>query len=302
LGYINRRQANNEQARINFERAVIHAANAGAHNEEAEALAQLCVTLRELGDFAGAEQSGKRALEVAQSNGNDYLAATILHRLSITSYYHNELIVALERSEQAVALQRQMGDAGGIALCDSLQALVYVTIGEVEQATIAAKRARLESNLLDNNWLQGLILYVFGIVHTLNGHLQEAEAALAAALQMDDYVKDLPMREGVRLFLGINAVAQGNLEEAKRIESTLAESVAIEVELLGGLFRGMAAIAHKQFDEARAIATAIRCRAQESGYLVYAYEANQLLAAAEDPPPIEQLPGFVCIHVAAFSK
>ena len=90
---------------------------------------------------------------------------------------------------------------------------------------------------------------------------------------MDDYVRDLPMREGVLLFLGINAVAQGNLDEAHRIEESLAGNVAIEVELLGGLFRGMAAIARGDHDGARAIATQIRQRAQASGYLIYAFEA-----------------------------
>jgi tetratricopeptide (TPR) repeat protein len=298
LGYICRRQADNKQARIYFERAVLHARNAGAPSEEAETLAQLCVTLRELGDFAGAEQRGQEALAVAQSAGNDYLAANILHRLSITSYYHNELKVALERSEQAAALQRQMGDAGGIVLCDSLQALVSTTIGALDEAAVAIERARHESNLLDNSWLQGLVLYVYGIVNTLNGNLKDAEEALRLALTQGDYVKDLPMREGVLLFLGINAVAQGNLEEAQRIEAMLAGNVAVESELLGGLFRGMAAIARGNLEMARAIAISIRQRAQESGYLVYAYEADRLLMAGGNPPPVEQLPGFICLHLS----
>jgi transcriptional regulator with XRE-family HTH domain/tetratricopeptide (TPR) repeat protein len=298
LGYVLRRRADNAQARIHFERAVVHARAGGAHGEEAEALSHLCVTLRELGDFVRSEQSGLAALEIAQSAGNDFLVANILHRLSITSYYHNELMVALERSEQAAALQRQMGDAGGMVLCDSLQALVLTSIGELEEAEHIINRARQESNLLDNNWLQGLVLYVYGIVNTLNGKLAAAEDALRAALGQADYVKDVSMREGVLLFLGINEVAQGHLEEAARIEVELAGNVAVEVELLGGLFRGMAAIGRGESDQACAIAQNVRRRAQSSGYLIYAYEADQLLAAAEDPPPLDQLPSFVCLHRA----
>lgn len=113
---------------------------------------------------------------------------------------------------------------------------------------------------------------------------------------LDEYVKDLPMREGVLIFLGINAVAQGNLAEAQRIESILAGNVAIEVELLGGLFRGMAAIARGDMAAGRATATTILQRAQESGYLIYAIEATQLLRAADDPPPVAELPAFVCLH------
>ncbi len=233
---------------------------------------------------------------MAQAVGNDYLAANVLHRLSIASYYHNELKVALERSAQAAALQRQMGDAGGMVLCDSLQAIVFTGTGELEEATVAINRARHECALLDNDWLQGLVLYVYGIVHTLSGNLKIAEAALRDALGTEDYVRDLPLREGVLIFLGINSVVQGNLEEARRIEGILAGNVAIEVELLGGLFRGMEAIAGGDQDGARTIATIIRQRAQESGYLIYASEATQLLRAAENPPPLAKLAEFGCLH------
>lgn len=116
------------------------------------------------------------------------------------------------------------------------------------------------------------------------------------ALEIEDYVKDLPMRESALLFLGINAVAQGNLDEVRRVEGALAGNVAIEVELLGGLFRGMAAIADNNYAAARAIATATRQRAQESGYLIYAAEAGQILLAVDNPPPLEKLPAFVCLH------
>jgi hypothetical protein len=189
-----------------------------------------------------------------------------------------------------------MGDAGGIVLCDSLQAIVYSGMGEIEEATIAIKRARQECFLLDNNWLQGLVLYVYGIIHTMRGDLVEGEAALRASLRKDEYVKDLPLREGVLIFLGINSVAQGHLEEAEQIEKSLAGNVAIEVELLGGLFRGMAAVARGESAAARMVASTIRQRAQESGYLIYAIEANQLLAAADSPPALNQLVRYVCLQ------
>jgi hypothetical protein len=86
------------------------------------------------------------------------------------------------------------------------------------------------------------------------------------------------------------------LDEARRIEGFLSSPVAIEVELLGGLFRGMLAIARGDFASAYRSATELQRRAQESGYWMYAVEAAQLMSAAENPPPLDKLPAFVCVH------
>ena len=105
------------------------------------------------------------------------------------------------------------------------------------------------------------------------------------------------MRESVLLFLGINAVAQANFDTMRWVESQLAGKVSIEVELLGGHYFGMAAIAAGEPARAQAIAAANRDRARQSGFLVYAAEAARLIHAAGSPPPLAQLPAFVCLHV-----
>jgi tetratricopeptide (TPR) repeat protein len=302
LGLLCRRQGRDHEARIYFERAVEHARSAALRNEEAEALALHSSTLRDLGDFDGAEESGQAALDVAQAVGNDYLAARVLHHLSVTSYFHNELALALARSQQAAALQRQIGDPDGMVSCDILQAVVYTGTGEMDKAIAAATRARRDGYLLDNRWLMGTALYICGTVHTIGGNLPFGEAALREALEIEDFVKDLPMRESARIMLGMNAVSQGNLAEVQRIEGLLAGNIAVEIELLGGLFRGMAAIAAGDQAKAESIANATRKRAQESGYWIYAVEAGQLLLAAQNPPPLDQLVGFVCLPRSAHSQ
>jgi tetratricopeptide (TPR) repeat protein len=201
LGYICRRQANNMQARLYFERAVALARDAGAQNEEADALLQLSLVMREVGDFAGSDQNGQLALGVAQETGNDYLAASVLQRLALNNYYRNDFGLALARTEQAAALQRQMGDAGGIVLCEGLKALIFARTGEVEQAIVAVQRARQESSLLENPWLRGQVLYIVGVVHILAARYPVAEEALREALGTDDSMKDFPMSEGILAYL-----------------------------------------------------------------------------------------------------
>lgn len=294
LGYIARRQGRNAEAQPYFARAVSHARSAGLHTEAAETLTYLSATLRELGDFSGATRHAQEALDVAQAAGNDYLAANILHYMSITCYYHNQLSAALAYSQQAAALHQAMGDSEGMVACDILQAVVYAAVGPLSAAVAASERARRDSQLFDNRWLQGMAFYVYGIVHTFTANLPAAEAALRSALALDAFTQDLPMVASALLFLGINGVAQGKPEMIPVIEAQLPTSGAIEVSLLAGLFYGMAHLAAGDAAAAAEVANATRRRGEESGYLIYAAEATQLLRAVAAPPPLAQLPAYVC--------
>ena len=298
LGYIARRQGRVAEAKPCFERAAAHARAAGLQNEEAETLIYLSATMRDLGDFAGAGQTAAQALVVAEHAGNDFLASHILHHISITGYYHNDLATALACSQQAAHRQQQMGDSEGLVSCDILQALVFAAMGDLGPAAAAVERARANSQLFDNRWLQGMALYVYGIVHTFGIRLAAAEQALGEALQIEEFASDRPMRASALLFLGINAVAQGKLAEAHAVATQvppeIAEKSTIEVALLAGLFRGMLCLAAGDSAGAAASARQTRRRGEESGYLIYAAEAGQILQAVATPPALAQLPAFVC--------
>ena len=176
LGYIARRLGDSAAARTHFARAAAHARAGGWHDDEAEALAYMSACLRDLGDFAGAEAAGVQGLAVAQRVGNDHLAAGILHHLAVTSYYHGDQAIALARSRQAAALYEQIGDPEGVVSCDTIQGVIYAALGEIDAALAAINRARQAGELFDNHWLQGMALYVYGIVHTFAGNLAAAEA------------------------------------------------------------------------------------------------------------------------------
>jgi tetratricopeptide (TPR) repeat protein len=297
LGYIARRQGRNTDARPFFVRAVSHARSAGLHKEEAETLGYLSATLRELGDFAGALQYGEQALVVAQNAGNDYLAANLLHHLSITCYYHARLAQALAYSQQAALLHQAMGDSEGMVSCDILQAVVYAALGSLSSAVAAIDRAHSDSQLFDNGWLQGMALYVYGIVHTFAGNLAAAEAGLSKALTLSAFVQDAPMAASARLFLGINSVAQGKLAQAQAMARDLPSPSAIEVELLAGLFRGMVQLASGDFAAALVVAEETRRRSEASGHLIYAAESVRLSLACATPVPLADLPAFVCCEI-----
>lgn len=297
LGYIARRQGRNAEARPYFVRAVSHARAAGLSKEEAETLGYLSATLRDLGDFAGALQHGEQALVVAQKAGNDYLAANLLHYLSITCYYHDQLTQALTYSQQAALLHQAMGDSEGMVSCDILQAVVYAALGPLSAAVAAIDRARSDSELFDNRWLQGMALYVYGIVHTFAGNLPAAAEALERALTLPAFTQDLPAAASTRLFLGINHVAQGKLAQAQEILQQLPAPSAIEVELLAGLFRGMVHLAAGDPAAALAVAADTRRRGQASGHLIYAAEAGRLSLACVTAVPLADLPAFVCCEI-----
>lgn len=297
LGYIARRQGRNADARVDFLRAASHARSAGLHREEAETLGHLSATLRELGDFAGAFQHGRHALAVAQNAGNDYLAANLLHHMSITSYFHAQLAQALAYSEQAAILHQAMGDSEGMVSCDILQAVVYAAIGPLSSAIAAIDRALSNSQLFDNRWLQGMALYVYGIVHTFAGNLAAAAATLDNALSIPAFASDPPQAASALLFLGINAIAQGDLTRAQKILRELPAPCAIEVELLTGLFHGMLYLAAEDATAAAAAAADTQRRSVAAGYLIYAAEAARLQTAVAEPPPQATLPAFVCCGI-----
>ena len=177
-------------------------------------------------------------------------------------------------------------------------ALVFAAMGNLGPAAAAVERACANSQLFDNRWLQGMALYVYGIVHTFGDRLAAAEQALREAIQLEEFASDRPMHASALLFLGINAVAQGKLAEAHavaaQVSPEMAEKSTIEVALLAGLFRGMLSLAAGDSPGAAATARQTRRRGEESGYLIYAAEAGQILQAVATPPALAQLPAFVC--------
>lgn len=295
LGYLARMQGRLAESHQQLERSVQYARKGKHRSLEAEGLAYLSAALRDLGDFTGAEAAGVAGLTIAQELGNEYLASNLLHYLSITNYYHNELALALTRSEQALAPKRQMGDGEGIIGCHILQALVYSAWAGVEEAAKLIERARLDCQLYDNPWLHGLTLYVAGIVASYQPNPVAAERYLLQALALEGFTNDRVSGDSAQTYLGIVYVALGKLDLAETIANRFVpDEKRIEHTLLLGLLRGMLAIGRGEPAMAQAIAAQTRQQAQATGFTIYAREAQRLHQAAQNPPPLSELPRLVC--------
>jgi ATP/maltotriose-dependent transcriptional regulator MalT len=295
LAYIDRFQGRYQPARQHLLKAVKHAQTANARDVEADSLIYLSATLRELGDFPGAASYAQAALAAAQAIGHDYLVATILHFMSIISYYRKALADALKHSQEAMVCKRQMGDSEGVVACQLVQPLVYAAQGRLDEAWQVVAQALEDSQRLESNWLRGLALYVAGIVLSFTGEAGRAEGHLREALELADFRKDVPMHTGAWIFLGIAYVAQGKLSLAEPIASApLPTGAGIDIELLQGLLRGMLQLA--QGDQCGADATARQTaqRGYATGYLIYAWEAEGLAQAIATPPALIDLPRTVC--------
>lgn len=162
-------------------KSVKHAHAATTASVEADALSYLSSTLRDLGDFAGCESHGQNALALAQAAGNEYLASSILHHLSLADYYHGVLDRALLRMQHVLQIKQPMGDIEGIVASRLVQSLVLAEQGEIEAALACAMQAKQESTLLENSWLRGLADFAIGVVLSFTDDLIAAEQHLQSA-------------------------------------------------------------------------------------------------------------------------
>ena len=295
LGYIPRFQGRNQEARQQLLKCVKHARAANLREVEADALIYLSAAQRDLGDFAGAEANARQALIVAQANENEFQAANILHFMSVISYYQDDLASAHTRSQQAMALKQRMGDSTGMVACEIVQALILAAENQLDAAWRLVQHALTDSELLESTWLHGLALYVAGVVLTYQGAAPLAETRLHEALTCDGFYQDQSLRTGAQTFLGIAYVAQGKLDQAAQVVAApVAPGTGIDIELMRGLVQGMLHLARGEAEGVHTVAHQTAQRARETGYLLYAVEAERLARLIDNPPLLSQLPRAVC--------
>jgi ATP/maltotriose-dependent transcriptional regulator MalT/DNA-binding XRE family transcriptional regulator len=294
-GYIARFQGDNQAARGALLKSVTYAEQAQATSAKSDALTYLSITLRDLGDFAGAEQVGQQALELADQVGNEYLISNILHHLSLTDYYHGDLERALARVQRVLKLKQPMGDTEGIVASRLVESLVLTAQGQPQAAYTTAIKTAAECELLENSWLRGLAAYGVGAVLSLTGDLAEAERQIQFALQTDALRLDRPFYAGAEMYLGLVYVGQGRLVEAQQIiECDLSPEVGYSTLLLRELVRSMWLLAAGEKTAARQCAEQLQQQAERYGFRIYAIEAERLANLIDHPPPLAELPGRVC--------
>ncbi len=295
LGYMARFEGQQELARQYMLKSVKHARAARLADAEIGALSLLSAAQKDLGDFASAEESSQQALTLAQATGNDYDGSVCLHLMSLTSYYHGDLGLALERSRRAQHLKQLIGDFEGLNSCKVVEALVLSEMGQVDEALDCANQALVDSQLLESGWLRSLASYGAGIVYTFSSDLSRAESYLQRAVDEVTPSNDLSYRAGMKTFFGFVYVAQGRLDEAQHIIDQPAPlGAGLDVELMRGLIKAMVLLARGEKAACRQSAERLIARARQIGHLVYAIEAERLIGLIENPPPLAELPRRVC--------
>lgn len=291
LGYLRRVLGDLDDARRHLLQSVRYARAAALRDVEAGSLSYLAVIQREMGDLPGAVESAAAALAVAESIGNDYLAASILHIQSISAYWQDNLSGALALSAQARAIKEAMLDVEGVIGCDILQGLVLSALGDLATARERLANALLQCQLVDNSWLQGIALYVQGVVLALDGELTAGEQSIDQALGLSGFVVDLPYRASALLYRGILYLAQGRLGEAQAtLDEALPPGAAMDILLLRQLLQALLFYATGQKSQMDRALTALASRAQATGHLVYRRESLRLAQIAPGHPPLADLP------------
>ena len=294
LGYVRRVLGDLADARRHFLQCVRYARAAELRDVEAGGLSYLAVIQREMGDLPGAVESSAAALAVAEAIGNDYLTSSILHIQSISGYWQDNLADALALSMRARAMKEAMLDVEGVIGCDILQGLLLSALGDLPAARNCLATALLQCQLVDNSWLQGIALYVRGVVLAMDEELAAAEASIDEALGLAGFVLDSPYRASALLYRGVIYLAQGRIEAAQAaLKEPLPPGAAIDIVLLCELLQAMLAYAVGDEQRLQTEVAALARHAQATGHLVYYRESQRLAQIAPLRPPLNQLPRLV---------
>ena len=294
LGYVRRIGGDLEEARRNFLQSVRYAKAAESREVEAGSLAYLAVLQREMGDLPGAVESADAALALAEAAGNDYLFSSILHIQSITGYWQDNLAHALALSARARAMKEAMLDVEGVIGCDVLQGLVLSALGRLAEAQARLEAALLQCQLVNNSWLEGIALYVRGVVRAMGGDLAGGEVSIDQALALPGFVVDTPYRVSAQLYRGVIYLAQGRIPAAQAaLAEPLPRGAAKDIVHLAGLLQAMLHYAAGDQPRMQAALDELAAHAQSTGHLVYRREALRLAQLAPLRPALADLPRLV---------
>ena len=192
-------------------------------------------SLAELGDFAGAFATLERGEAVAEAASNVYSIAVMRGARTMVLALAGKLDEAVTVGEQAVALCREKNFAGQFMLASCALAHAYAALGRGHEAVRLAQQA-IERQAAVDAWSdRGWMCYHEALGHLDAGALDEADAALARALE----IADRHGEEGTRAWAhyvgalvaqrrGDATAARSHLQEAQRVGEALELAVLLD--------------------------------------------------------------------------
>jgi serine/threonine-protein kinase len=203
-----------DEARAELEQTVRDAESLGDHAALSRNLNDLAIEEAQRGDLARGEELFEQSLAAVRSIGQR--GGTMLKNLSSIAIFRGRPDVAVERSREAAAIYRELGNPRrlGMALIDLSTALrelgrVEEVEGPLEEATALLRQASHDSGL-------GLVLFERGDLEINRGQL-DSIAGLADEMENTSQTSgdqtNLARAEYLR---GLLAAARGDTETARR--------------------------------------------------------------------------------------
>ncbi|GAB7052250.1 tetratricopeptide repeat protein [Catenuloplanes indicus JCM 9534] len=168
------------------------AARSGTASAEAEALADLGLTLRLMADYRAATESLRAALDRYRDLGDDAGQAGVLNQIGIVHYLTADYAAAADAQTGALRLCRGTGDLLGQANALADLGMVRRMTGDLPESAAAQEEALALYRRIGDRYGEANALRDLGIVRSLTGDYpvaeQYAREALAAYTDIGDTV------------------------------------------------------------------------------------------------------------------
>jgi tetratricopeptide (TPR) repeat protein/transcriptional regulator with XRE-family HTH domain len=165
----------------------------GDRQGEANALHHWAVVRRQTGDYASATQALQEALAIHRDLGNRLGQAYSLHHLGVVGWLTGDYASATQALQEALGVFRDLGDRQGEANAVNYLGVVRCLTGDYAGATEALQEAMAIHRELRDRLGQGNAILYLGTVRRQTGDYPGAAQALEEAL---DIYRDLGDRGG----------------------------------------------------------------------------------------------------------
>lgn len=125
-----------------LQRAVAHWAGHGPQPDLCGALLDLSDALANTGQYEGAADAGRRALDIARATGDTSAEAEALRTLGALQWHRGEHATALDHFQRAFALKEETGDVWSLSRLHNNIGVTFLFLGENESAIGHFRRAR----------------------------------------------------------------------------------------------------------------------------------------------------------------
>ncbi|HYK37756.1 CHAT domain-containing protein [Alloacidobacterium sp.] len=165
----------------------------------------------ERGDLVRADEIFRRDLEVANKRNDEYQMARTLLNLSVVALRRERFDEALDRSEAAVHVAKQINARSLLEKSQGNIAWDDYKLGNFEEALAGFRTAEQEAKTLDEvsdrmEWLNDIGLSLYRL-----GHLQEAENYYKSALQLAQSFQNAEREVEAHTALAELLLQQGNI-------------------------------------------------------------------------------------------